>query len=153
MLSSSLASDCRIARFHFRFVDSTCVGVPVPIWHRKADVGEVAMCARRGHQRAADFYRQDFGTSRGSSKIQLIPISVVCGRHRDFKQSANDRAGGHAAEPRAPASGRPMIARRLLAARSITSALAIEEPGRPAATDASGIKTVRKAIASCGCDP
>jgi hypothetical protein len=43
-----------------------------------------------------------------------------------------------------------MIAGDCIAARSITPAVAIKEPGRPAATNAGGIETVRKAIASCG---
>jgi hypothetical protein len=49
---------------------------------------------------AANFARQDFGTSHGSSKIQLISISAVCGGHRDFcKLAISRRASGHTDEP------------------------------------------------------
>ncbi len=40
---------------------------------------------------AANFTRQDFGTSHGSSKIQLIPISVVCGGRRRLRNWRSTR--------------------------------------------------------------
>jgi hypothetical protein len=48
---------------------------------------------------AANFARQDFGTSHGSSKSELISILTVCGGHRDFRKLAiTRRASGHTDE-------------------------------------------------------